>query len=669
MSTALTVVHCAGIRPESLGHYLVGLGLLAATARRWPDIRGCWRNGHFVLVGQDLNAPAIEDYLLSTWEPTPYQRWWKDAQARDTKVKADRHIWQARSRQEAGLVRLLDCHIIGAGRNQFNPVFGTGGNIGRRDLARVFNDAQALLATRHREKAPWLAATLHGAGDRPLPDLRSAGTWFVYANKTFNSGQSWYREGYLSPWSFLLAMEGALLLTGGVGRRLGSRARPYAVFPFVTDVPSPASAEEVGLTRAEFWAPLWEHPANLAELQALLQRGVARVGRQAAEAPHEFAVAAMAAGVDAGVGMFVRFALRQTTSSQVYEATPRERIAVHPSHRTEASLLMPLVPWLKRLPYEPRGGQQKGAFRGVRGPIEAAIIAVAERPEAPERWQLLLQSLAHGQARIDRNKDLRTRCPALPWLTPAWFTRAWPSPPAELRVARAIASVGAGTAMPILVNIYGVELDQRGAPRFDGDQRSQRAVWHSGAPTRTMADVLERRLVDVEPLEPLEPLPLGGASPCPADLIAAFLAGIVDLDEVARWVPPLSLINWHHRQPRDREEPATGPSRPSDGAYLLQALFRPLFHPGPLRIDEADLVPKPLVARRLCHLICQEDWEAAIELARDRYRAAGRLTVAPPPSIRAYGERLAAALLVPMDNPDVTVGIRRWLEPLKSVNP
>ncbi len=170
----------------------------------------------------------------------------------------------------------------------------------------------------------------------PLPNLNSAGTWFVYANKTFNSGQDWYREGQISPWSFLLALEGALLLIGSVGRRLGSRAHPYAVFPFVTDRPSPTSSDEVGLARAEFWAPLWIQPANLVEIRTLLQRGLARIGQRVAQAPHEFAIAALAAGVDTGIETFVRFVLRQTTSSQVYEALPRERIKVREARNRES---------------------------------------------------------------------------------------------------------------------------------------------------------------------------------------------------------------------------------------------------------------------------------------------------------------------------------------------
>lgn len=622
-----------------------------------------------MLLGENLDYDSYESYLLKHWQPTAYERWWSEKQKIDTKARSDRQIQETRSWEENTKVRLLDSHIVGSGRNQFNRVLVMGGNIGRRDLSKAFKDALALLKDRTSPRvSSWLRTTLLGTSEMPLPNLNSAGTWFVYANKTFNSGQSWYREGQISPWSFLLALEGALLLVGGVGRRLGSNAHHYAVFPFVTDAPSPTSDGEVGLARAEFWAPLWEHPANLAEVRALLQRGSARIGQRAAKAPHEFAVAALAAGVDAGIGTFVRFVLRQTTSGQVYEAIPRERITVRHTQDHTPDLIASLIPWLDRLPYEPRDSKQKGKFRGLRGPIEEAIVHVAEKPDEPEPWRRLLLRLAEVQGRIDHNQELRSRCRGLPFLDQAWFEKAWPSPLAEVLVARALASVGAGTEQPILVNIYGVEVDTRGAVRFPGDRRPQRAVWHTGSPLRVLAAVLERRLIDAKATDLL---PLGGPCPCNAALVAAFLADTLDVEEIARWIPPLSLINW--RRPHRRVVDTSG-LLPSDGAFLLHALFRPLFHPSKISIEGDVLFPKPLqpravTVRRMLSLIRGQAWEEAVRLARDRYLAAGRATVALPPDFRVDGESLAAALLIPMYDSEVGAGLRRWLLPTRRVNP
>ena len=668
MSNALNVLPFSGIRPDSLGNYLVSLGLLAAVSQQWPAIRGCWRNGNFSLVGDRIERASVESYLLNEWNPTAYERWWAEVQKKDTKAKTDRGLWSTRSQAETAKVRLLDAHIVGSGRNQFNPVLGTGGNVGKRDLAKAYEDARALLSkAKEEQKTAWLASTLDAGCSSELPGLNNAGTWFVYANKTFNSGQDWYREGEISPWSFLLALEGAILLVGGIGRRLSAKARPYAVFPFITEAPAPASEGEIGLAKAEFWAPLWEYPATLSEIRALLERGLARIGQRVAKAPHEFAVAALAAGVDAGVATFARFVLRHTTSNQVYEAIPKEQVRVSEVQSQESKLIEPLLSWMDRLPFEPSDSKQRGKFKGLRGPIEQAIVGVAAQPNDPEQWQRLLLLLADAQGRIDRNKALRGKCRALPFLDQAWFEKCWPASPPEILAARAMASIGAGTDMPIIVNIYGVEPDKRGNSVFSGEQRPQRVVWHNGQPLRVLADVLERRLVDTDAASPL---PFAAARVCAAETFAAFVSRALDYDLIPRWVPPLSLIKWERWQANGQPTKDQAAQSSPNGTSLLHSLFRPLFYPSQLRIRNEKLfpdhlAPRAVTARRLLNLIRQESWDEAIQLARGRYLAAGRATVSPPSDIRVDGELLAAALLVPLPENVIAAGLRRWLQPNK----
>jgi CRISPR-associated protein Csx17 len=665
MHKQLSAMTLAGIRPDSLGNYLVSLGLLSALAAKWPTVRGCWRNGCFVVLDDQLTREQFESYLLDEWQATAYARWWSEKQKADTKAKADKNLWQARGIQTIANTRLLDAHIVGVGRNQFNPVLGTGGNIGKRDLAKVYENAKTLLAKSERAVSDgWLKATLYADFDTPLPDLTSAGTWFVYANKTFNSGQGWYREGQISPWSFLFALQGALLLVGGVAKRLSANARSYAVFPFISDTPSPLSESEVGVCKAEFWAPLWKQPTSLPELRALLERGLARIGQRTAKAPYEFAVAARSAGVDAGVEEFVRFVLRNTTSSQVYEAVPGERIQVGATDSADSELIQQIISWLDRLPYEPRDSKQKGKFKGLRGPLEQTIIRIAERPDDAERWQHLLLLLAETQSRIDRNKDLRGRCQALNWLSEGWFDAAWPVVPLEIELARAVASLGAGGEMPLAVNSFGIELDKKRAPTFSGDKRPQRAIWHQGDLLRLLADVLERRLVDTDATNPL---PLAARVRCPLTAIEAFLSDNLDLELIGRWIPPLSLIKW--TQPQLATSATQVQS--TNSTMLLHSLFRPLFYPHKLEVERKEFFPDRLkpsaaLARRLLNLIRQGELGEAVQLAQSRYLAAGRAIVLPPVDLSADYERIAAALLIPMYNSDVVSGLRRWLQPSKN---
>jgi CRISPR-associated protein Csx17 len=693
MNRTLRAFLIDGINTDSLGHYLAGLGLLAASAHRWPTIRASWHRGRFMLLSDQIgNVSEIKQYLLTDWKPTPYERWWSGAQKADTKAKASANLWKERNDRTMDEVNLLDAHVVGMGRNCFNPLLGTGGNVGKRDLAKAWKDSVNLL--KKPERSGWLDATLTGQADCAMPDLSSGGTWFVFANKMFNCGQGWYREGQLSPWSFLLSMEGAFLLVGGVNRRLGSRSRPYAVFPFVSEPSQPETDGEIGLARAEFWAPLWENPATLGEVRTLLQRGLARLGGRAAQAPHEFAIAALAAGVDAGVTEFARYELRQTTSSQVFEAIPREHVKAELESASEgesecraiaSKSLLTLIEsgWINRLPSV---SKQKRAHVGFRGRVEKAIVSIGASPNDSARWRQLLIEIADVQARIDRNRALRETCAALRPLDPAWFDLAWPEPdgiPVEIEMALAIASIGwpydAKTGdLPLLANIFGVEVMANGQStgvRFP-KARTAQAVWGNGTPLQLLLDVAHRRLIDADKLTSR---PLAAMCYCSGDALYRLLRndGSIDLEEVIRWVPPLSLIDWSRRVRLGfAPEKLAVPPVELDGSMMLQTLARPLFHGRQLTIRNDKtrncepvfpqrFEPTAGLLRRVFNLLRFNAIDEAIQVLRDRYLTAGRDIVMPPTGFKANGELVAASLLIPISDHAVVSGLRRWLQPSK----
>jgi CRISPR-associated protein Csx17 len=88
-----------------------------------------------------------------------------------------------------------------------------------------------------------------------------------------------------------------------------------------------------------------------------------------------------------------------------------------------------------------------------------------------------------------------------------------------------------------------------------------------------------------------------------------------------------------------------------------QALFREE------RLRGAPPAKKATTARRILYLIRSGDWSQAVDAARARYLAEGLRTITPPAEIDADGERMAAALLIPMRSADVEAGFERWLEP------
>jgi len=679
--TTLNAIRLPGLNTDSMGNYLVAIGTLAVSARRWPSIRGCWLEREFVLLSRDFNDSAmLRQYLLNDWTPTDYERWWTASQKADTKAKASTRIREERSTRSLADVALLDAHIIGTGRNVFNPVLGTGGNVGKRDLTKAFREALKLLSKPQAES--WLTATLAGTSDVPLPRLNNGGTWFVYANKTYNSGRKWFQEGLISPWSILLATEGALLLAGGVNRRLSARSRPYAVFPFVSEPTAPTTSGEVGAATAEFWAPIWRNPATIGELRAMLQRGLAQLGNRTAKAPHEFAVAAMSAGVDIGIAEFVRYELRQTTSSQVYEAIPQPPISVDTdSLKTKgthaSSLLVQLITsgWLDSLPYEPHDSKQRGKFVGLRGPVEAGIIQIAEQPREPQCWRKLLLELATVQQKVDRNQQLRKRCVPVPALSAEWLEKAWPQEPQqlppEIEVACAMASLGSRGKDRLAFNVFGMtgRFQMNDSKLWFPDVYPAQAVWNSGNPLQTLLRVANRRLIDADEKQPA---PCAGAFLCPASSLRLFLSGDLDGDLIATWIPPLTLIDWSGWDAIPRDD---CPASSLDGTELVYALLKPFFHGtyadtmllvGGVRVFETrERKPRPTFLRRLFHHVRFNEIDQAVELATARYRVLGH-SIIEPDSIQADGERIAAALMIPMSRSHVASGFSRWLKPIPS---
>lgn len=674
------VIPMPGVRADSLGGYLSALGVLCAVTHHteW-NIRGSWRYGHFVLQSEaaSFNKESLQAWLLSSWQPVKFEKWWGDVQSGS---KDDPNaVARARAQEPDDRVDELDMVMVQSRRRVFNDLLGTGGNVGKRNLPKVWKECRSLCKNTNADA--WLDQTLFGNDSVELPELKSAGTWFVSSNKTFNSGQDWYREGRLSPWSFLLAMEGVRLLRGGVHRRHGARITGKAVFPFMCRPAAPPTNGQIAHGKSEFWAPLWNKLATLVEVEELFRGGLAEVGGRPASAPHEFAVAALGAGVDSGIVAFAPFELRQTTSAQVFEAIPRDQIRIERSEgvRRCADLILPLIRsgWLDRLPREPRDAKQRGRFVGLRGPVEAGIVRVSERPNDEEAWRVLLLLLAHTQQKIDRNRTLREQCIPLPQLPEQWFDMAWPDAPVELQIARAIASINqrpsasleaeSDSGSPIITNMFGVEAAGPRAYKFPA-ARPARAVWHYARPLQSLISVLQRRLIDADELAAA---PLHAAAPCCSELVARFLYSPPDIDDelLVRWIPALSLLSWKRR--------LSGDGSKEWSPHPLYSLIRPILDPDDIEIDRRPLFPldhhdarRPHTAsaRKLVNLILQGDIDQAVQLARRRYLAAGWRTFDPPAGeLWIDRERLAAALLIPMNTQSLSRRLREdWILSSKS---
>lgn len=649
MSKVLQAIRLRGLRLDSLGNYLAALGLLRVCSQKWADFRGLWYEDEFVVGSAGLNPQALREFLASEWHPTNYERWWKGH-----KDIAKLRSWE----NSLARVQLLDAHIVAKGKsNIYNDILGTGGNVGKRDFSKVSEVCRELV--RQQESKTWLSYSLFGDsadGKNPieLPILPSTGTWFASANKAFNSGYSAAREGQLSPWSYLLALEGAILLRGGSGKRLGARATRYATFPFVSEAAAPETAGEMETERSEFWAPVWDKPATILELKALLQRGQARVGNRAARAPFDFAAAALTSGVQAGLVRFERFSLRQTTSANTYEAIGIGRAAVIPGDLLSAATIQ-IANWVDSLPRD-KSSTQKSVFYGLRAPVERAMVRLAQRQE-PEQWKDLLLAIGQTQRRVDQNQSWRSSR-AISNLPTALFEKAWPDLTVpEVEIARAISSLTTAE-YGLRHNIFGLNRVKKARQESFADPRPASVVWHDGDPIRLLADVLERRLVDAESEGGHAPAPpLRGMQFCSPTTLDRFARGEIDSGAVTGLLPAFSLIRWRRAETGETGNEAP----PASPEFLLQGYFRPLVMARLIRLKGgSEIRPDATRARTLVKMIRGEMWQQAFALAERVYRGCGIDVVRPPEAISVPSDRIAACLLIPIELAATRATFRRW---------
>ncbi len=650
MPEVLEALRLRGLRLDSLGNYLASLGLMQACSKKWADFSGLWFEDEFVVGSAGLTSHALFEFLLSDWHPTKYERWWKGS-----KEIAKLRSWEP----NLARVKLLDAHIVAKRElNVYNDILGTGGNVGKRDFSKVSEVCRELV--RKPESEAWLSYSLFGAstnGERPmeLPDLPSTGTWFANANKAFNSGYRAAREGQLSPWSYLLALEGAILLWGGSGKRLSARATRYATFPFMSEAAAPQTGGEMEVQGSEFWAPVWNKPATILELKALLQRGQARVGRRAARAPFDFAAAAQTSGVQAGLVRFERFSLRQTTSANTYEAI-RTGNAVVVSGDLLNRATIRIADWIDSLPQD-KSSTQNSVFCGLRAPVEQALMCLAQR-RVPEQWRELLLAIGKTQRRVDQNQNWRG-AKAISKLPMAVFDHAWAGALLpEVEIARAISSL-VPAEYGLRHNIFGLSRVKKAHRERFADPRPASVVWHDGDPIRLLADVLERRLIDAEPTDGRAPVPpLRGRQFCSPEVLNMFARGEIDTDKITSLLPSFSLIDW-----RKAEEEQMAQLPPASPEFLLQGYFRPLIMARLIRLRKgADLInPDAMRARTLVKSIRAGMWQQAFAVAERVYRSCGIDVVRPPENISISGDRIAACFLIPVELAATRATFRRWM--------
>lgn len=541
--TAITVLRLTGVEPVPLMSYLKGLGIFRLVAEQAdPNARAAWDADNLLLYTQ-LSEQQLEEFFLSTYAPSPIAAPWNKDSGFYGQTKSSRlqqllnsnlqrlapfaqvlaeivnwiaqHNWREPPEEKAEFIRALrarmpDSYVrwmdvllgITPDKPEFAPLFGTGGNDGRLDFTYHF--LQRLLTLGIHQPSPpqesraWLRQCLFA---RPVQGLlpESIGQFSPGQAGGVNSTTGFEGSALHNPWDYVLMIEGTLLLTGAVVRRL-NQASARLSFPFTVQAsavgyPSESQSDS-NQARGETWLPLWQRPMSLPELTYLFSEGRAELaGRQAASGL-EFARAVASLGVDRGLSEFVRFSFLNRNGKS-YFAAPTGRLAV--VDRPAVDLLRELDPWLaawRRAINDKTPARYTMALRR----IERAMYDFCAYG-GPHRLARVLAACGAAERLIAFGSSFREgKLAPLSGLSARWLEAA-DDGSTEWALARALASIGHPTRQedipPIRCNLEPVQLRRSSTGlRAEWVDNERADVWSVASLPANLAAVLERRLRD-----------------------------------------------------------------------------------------------------------------------------------------------------------------------------
>ncbi len=672
-----------GLRPEPLGSYLAGLGLIRLLGEQAdPAATAAWEPGGLVI---ETTVGDIAVWLADEYVPTPVLSPWNGGSGFGEKDKEpkrrisellshpsprlghfpaavsiaehaaaaslergwdkSRTVQEFRNRCPDALLPWIDATVVLADRQAFfPPMLGTGGNDGRLDFSTNFHERllEVLDVTTkgHARSLACARDLLTGAQSERLASA-PVGQFDPVLAGGQGSSPFGAAGSLVNPWEYVLLVEGALLFASGTVRRhqydAGRAARPFTVSFSPDGTASGAAGEE---SRGEVWVPAWSRPCTLAEIRQLFGEARASWRGRPAQQAVEFYAATRTLGIARGIDEFVRYGLQQR-NGLAFVAVPLDRVRIREDIAPAVRLVARVEDWAARA----RTADSSAAVSTAVRRFDRAHLAFARDGEARALRDLLAAlttlELAVGRSGRARDKLPVNRPPSARDFL-AEFMRAEPS--AGLRVALGIASCaarsGTGPARTMRQILLSVDPADPAHPR--GRWRDSPVVPGFGLrPLRhVLADVLawRSRTAGHEPgTEAFRGVPtFRYGARIPANDLHALAGGQLDEAELEVWLRACLALDWHGVHPR---WPTPGPVTLVPTLGLLHPLAQGLS-------DQEDAIaPK---------LALGPDW--AVRLAAGQVRqvhddAVRRLRQAGWDAVPALdvpaedGTRLAAALV------------------------
>jgi CRISPR-associated protein Csx17 len=691
-----------GCTPVPLACYLKALGILRLVAEQAdPSARGWWTHEHFCMLSQ-LSQQQLENFFLEKYEPTPLLAPWNGGSgfypsdnrealqalldSKAPRFASYRAAIKAAVDAKAGLnakpdekqkQQILkncawtwrgplrdwfDAAIVlnDAGEPYYPSLLGTGGNDGRLDFTNNFMqqlnvlfDVRSDTGQPHSHTHSLLRHALWAVPDHHLRSA-SIGQYLPGSAGGANSSTGFDSGNLINPWDFVLMLEGAVLFSCQATRRLDCQisssskaSAPFAVFAQPAGFASPGTEKA---DRGEQWMPLWDQPATLMELRALISEARLQLGRRIADRPIDVARAIGRLGVSRGVSSFVRYGYLERNGRSNF-AVPLGRIPVR--YRPYAYLIDDLAHWMDRLGRECRSETTANRLKMAERRLADVVLAALTHDYSPDRWQAILLAIAD----IETLQASGTGFAAgvLHGLHPDWLHVVNDGSP-EFRLALALGSAAADYRhqQPIdPVRHHVLPLDDRNPRRFQTVRQqmterlmdSPRVVVTGRDPLRDLAAIVERRLIEAAQ-QGQRRSRLVAAPGCAARLddLARFLRGALDVQRLWSLARALMAVNWRQWD-QNKYVPsamARNPNEVPEECWLAVRLCCLPFH-----LDQNHDIPAD---ERLVRLLLSGQPARAIEIARQRLFAVG---IRPPiyagTTSAQTAVRWAAALAFPID--------------------
>ena len=692
-----------GCAPEPLIHYLKALGVLRLVAEQLDQhVRGAWLGDAFALETSKTKEEIVS-FFLNKYRPTPIVAPWNGSSGfypsdkkqramvetlcaienarfdaykqtiEAAKVVVGEREEQPKDEEKAEMLRAsrrifpeaavewLDAaYVLGQEKPDYSPLLGSGGNDGSLDF--TVNFIARLLAVlpefMNVEKRPQgvnqstlqLRAALFADGAAQL-EKAAVGQFYPAGAGGANAEEGATGGALVNPWDFILAIEGSLLMASATVRQLAAGARTKASFPFTVRNSSVGygtaiSGEKI---RAELWLPLWSRLSEYSEVGHIFREGRVQFSRQGkvVRTGFDFARAVAELGVDRGIEAFQRYGFIER-NGQANLATPLGAFEVR--ERPRARLIHHIDNWLDSFNRAVSGDKVQLRFVRAYQRIEDAIFRLCESGSADHLRDVLVSlgavegELANGEKFRDE-KNLRP----LTGLRLSWVNECNDGSD-EFRLAAALASLcGQADSGSIRENIEPVNVTEKSV---QWKNKSVRAVWGNGSLEDNLAAVLHRRSIEARANSLSHPI-LTSSRVASLRAINAFLNADTDDAKLEELLRGLILLSWqkaeHEIKPQTQvcEMPSSLPR-----AYaILKLLFLPA---GRLRREETSEATIIKHEPAIVPLLRAGRVRDALQIAYQRLQASGLL----PATKEFYfedseGTRLAAALLIPIDEPSI----------------